>query len=253
MSNEIIVRQELTPTVWQMIQEIAPAMQDSRLFGTSSSEAAMAIMLKGYELGLSFTASFEFVHVIEGKPSLSPRGALALVQQSPNFDGMKITDDSDKCTVWMRRKNGFEYTASFSMEDAKRAGLIKKGGGWEKYPANMLRWRAVGYCIDIVFPDIIGGMKRTDELGDEITPEGDVLPDDGFIAPDWGTVEPISDEPAVLDYGKDLAWLLENADEADILVVNNNEFPVTPEQINSTIHGLVEIGVLIDPLGVSDG
>ena len=139
MSNEIVVRQELTPATWNMIKEIAPAMQASRLFGVANPESAMAIMLKGYELGLSFTASFELIHVIDGKPSLSPRGALALVQQSPNFEDMKITDEPGKCTVWMKRKNSFEYEVSYSIDEAEKAGLVKKGSGWEKYEANMLQ------------------------------------------------------------------------------------------------------------------
>jgi hypothetical protein len=82
MSDEIlgivpIQQRELTPQVWQMISQMAPVMWKSRLFGVVSQEAAAAIMLKGYELGLSVTASFEFIHVIQGKPGLSPRGALA--------------------------------------------------------------------------------------------------------------------------------------------------------------------------------
>ena len=74
MTNKslIITNQKLTPQVWDMIERIAPAMAASRLFNVPSPEAAAAIMLKGYELGLSLTASFEFIHVIDGKPSVSP-------------------------------------------------------------------------------------------------------------------------------------------------------------------------------------
>lgn len=185
----LTVQSPLTPQTWSMIQNVAPAMYASRFFGVSSNEQAMAIMLKGYELGLSLSASFEFVHVIQGKPSLSPRGMLALIQESPALAGMKIQDITDdegvpkSCEVWMKRQNGFEYTARFSMDDAKRAGLVKPGGGWGKYPGNMLRWRAVGFCADVVFPDVLGGMKRADELGADLTPDGDVV--EGEFATTW--------------------------------------------------------------------
>ena len=139
-------------------------------------------MAKGFELGLTLTASFEFITVIQGKPTLSPRGALALVQQSGLLESMKIEETKDAnnggpyaCTVYMKRKGGFEYTASFSMEDAKRAGLVKSGGAWEAYPSNMLRWRAVGYAIDMVFPDVVGGMKRADEFGATVDTSGNVI------------------------------------------------------------------------------
>lgn len=160
---------------------VAPVMKDSRLFGVSTEAQAAAIMSKGFELGLTLTASFEFITVIQGKPTLSPRGALALVQQSGLLESMKIEETKDAkgapaaCTVYMKRKGGFEYTAGFSMEDAQRAGLVKQGGAWEMYPANMLRWRAVGYAIDMVFPDVVGGMKRADEFGAAVDTSGNVI------------------------------------------------------------------------------
>ena len=182
-SKALVASTPLTVQAWSLIQDVAPAMFASRFFGITSNEQAMAIMVKGYELGLSLGASFEFIHVIQGKPGLSPRGMLALIQQHPAFAGMTIEDKPESCRVTMRRKNGFEYTAEFTMDDAKRAGLVKSGGGWEKYPANMLRWRAVGFCADVVFPDVLGGMKRTDELGADLTAEGETIEAEYTVQP----------------------------------------------------------------------
>lgn len=234
-----------------MISDIAPVMAQSRLFGVANQEAAAAIMLKGFELGLSLTASFEFIQVIDGKPGLSPRGALALVQQSPNFGKMEIQDITDTngqpyaCRVTMARRNGNSYTVEFNMDDAKRAGLIKGSSGWEKYPANMMRWRAIGYCIDVVFPDVIGGMKRIDELGAPVTHEGD------FINPEWKDVTPpapvAAPTPTIPSYGFTLARLMELASTEDILAANDNAFPVTPKQINLVAHRLIEAGKMVDP------
>ena len=190
-TKALTVAQPLTPATWDMISAIVPAMHKARLFGVSNPEQAMAIMLKGYELGLSLTASFEFVQVIQGHVGLSPRGALALIQQSPLCVDLRITDITlgdgtpSGCEVYMERSNGFKYSVEVSMADAHRAGLVKDGSGWQKWPANMLRWRAVGFCADVVFPDIIGGMKRADELGAEIDKEGDVIE-----AETWTVTEP---------------------------------------------------------------
>lgn len=176
----LTVRQTTLDT-WKLIQSIAPASLQSRLFGVATVEQAAMIMLKGHELGLGLAASFEFIVVIEGKPSVTPKGALALIYQSRQLAGMKIeniiNDESEPwaCKVWMKRINGFEYTAVFTMDDAQRAGLVKDKSGWDKYPANMLRWRAIGYCADIVFPDVIGGMLRPEELGATVNIEGNVI------------------------------------------------------------------------------
>ena len=192
--NALVLSQnrELTPAVWGMLKEIAPVMHVSRLFGMSSPEQATAIMLKGYELGLSVTASFEFVQVVEGKPSLSPRGALALIQSKGILDALKISDimKDDKyfgAECYMKRGNT-EYTARFTLDDAKRAQLTegsptstgKRGyGNWEKYPTNMCTWRAVGYCADVVCPDITGGLttflKMPEAFDVEVNDSGDFV------------------------------------------------------------------------------
>jgi hypothetical protein len=189
-SNALTIYRPLTPTTWTMIQSVAPAMHEARLFGISSPQQAMVIMLKGYELGLGLAASFEFIQVVEGKPALSPRGALAMIMQSPLCAGVKIEDIADDqgnpvaCRVWMKRTNGMEYSVTWTMEDARRAGLVKSRGAWETYPGNLLRWRAVGYCADVVFPDVIGGLKRADELGADITSDGDVIEGSWRTAPE---------------------------------------------------------------------
>lgn len=180
-TTALATRQQLNPTIWQTITAVAPVMKDSRLFGVATEAQAAAIMAKGYELGLTLTAAFEFITVIQNKPTLTPRGALALVQQSGLLAGLKVEDLKDAtgeplaCRVWMKRTGGFEYTAEFSMADAKRADLVKAGSSWQTYPANMMRWRAMGFCIDVVFPDVIGGMKRADEFGADVDTSGNVV------------------------------------------------------------------------------
>jgi hypothetical protein len=224
-----------------MIEAVAPAMHQSRLFGVSSPEQAMAIMLKGYELGLGLTASFEFIHVIENRPTLSPRGALALVLAHPEYDGIEIQDKADAkgnptaCTVVLKRKNGLRYEITWTMEDAKRAGLVKTGGNWEQYPANMLRWRAVGYAIDVVFPDAIGGMKRADEYGADLTPGGDVI--EGSWMVQLGRAQSPTDSvgaPAGQPNGKTtvtLADLVQRYGAETVMTANGGKIPGTDKEI----------------------
>lgn len=176
MTEKAIV--PITSQTWEMIQSIAPVAAAARMFGVTKEQAAV-VMLKGHELGLGLASAFEFIHVIDSKPSISPKGALALIHQSGELAALKIEDLTDtkstptRCKVTMKRKNGFEYTVEFSMADAQRAGVVKDKSGWEKYPANMLRWRAVGYCADVVFPDVVGGLYRPEELGAEVDADGE--------------------------------------------------------------------------------
>lgn len=223
-------RQELTPSTWGMIQTMAPTMYQSRLFGVANEAQAAAIMLKGYELGLSLTAAFEFVHIIQGKPSISPRGMLALIYQSGQLESMKIEDDGKSCKVYMKRRNGIEHTASFSMEDAEAADLIKKDGGWAKYPKQMRQWRAIGFCADVVFPDILS-VKRSDEYGADLTPQGDV------IEGSWSAVDtpktPVTKVPRTPQPADMLNDLVQQFGAAKVMEAAGGKIPATMEEIEA--------------------
>lgn len=225
-----IVKQEMNLSAWQMIREAAPVMHRSRLFGVATEEQAVAIMAKGYELGLGFTTSFEFITVIEGKPTLIPRGALALAYQSGLLEEFKVREIADSkgqpyaCEVSGRRKGGALYTCKFTLDDANRAGLIKDKSGWTKYPANMLKWRAIGYWMDVVMPDITGGMKRADEFGAMVDAGGDVLPTSATQAAVIDAVyEPLPTlDDLIAKYGAEA-----------VLNANNGNLPVTQDELDS--------------------
>lgn len=194
-----IVKQQTNIGVFQTIVEMAPYMHRSRLFGVSSPEQAVAIMVKGHELGLGFAQAFEFVHVIQGKPTLSPRGALALALNSGLITEMEIIEERDakgkpfSCTV-IGARGSLKYSASFTMDDAKAAGLIKSGGAWETYPANMLKWRAIGFWLDVLFPDTQGGMKRADEFGAWVDDKGDIIEAEAVTVESSVDVQSLIDE-----------------------------------------------------------
>lgn len=176
MTNEIQLapRQELTPGIIELIKAIAPMFHGSRLYGMASPEQAAVVMLKAYELGLPATAAFENFDMINGKLSMRPQLALALIHRSRNID-IKISDIKDGCEVWMRRRDtGFEYTARFTLADAQQAQIAKTNGGYDKYPADMFRARAIARCARVVAPDVLAGMYLTAELRTEWD-EGDVI------------------------------------------------------------------------------
>lgn len=227
---------EVNPHTWQMIWDIAPVMHASRLFGVGSKEQAAAIMLKGYELGLSITASFEFVQVVQGKPSLAPRGALALLHNSPEITAVEITRLTDGQGAFvgyqchMARRNGFAHTVQYLVEDAKRAGLVKPGSGWANYPENMCLWRAVGFCADVVAPDITAGMttlmKAPEQYGVTLSQGGDII-----------DVTPVTPAPAA-PIIPTLDELLVMFDADAILAANHGQIPATNEEVKAVWEAL---------------
>lgn len=204
-TKPLALRQPLTSETWSMITSVAPAIAKGRVWPMPSPEAAMSVMLMGAELGLSFTASFQYIHFIEGKPSLSPQGALAIIRQSGLLESIQVIEDAQGCSVTMMRRGGESYTSRWTVGDARRAGLIKDRGAWEKYPANLCRWRAIGYCADFLFPDVLGGLKRADEFGASIDEAGNVT--DAAFTPTTVDIDAASTTPETPTYSaEDLIW-----------------------------------------------
>jgi hypothetical protein len=246
-TRAVSLYQPITVQTWDMVRSIAPSMWQSRLFGVGNAEQAQAIMLKGHELGLGLMASFEFVQVVEGKPALSPRGCLALIHSAKDLVEIKIkTSDAESCTVWMKRKDtGFEFERTWTMADAQRAGVVKPNSGWEKYPANMLLWRCVGFVADVVCPDLIGGLKRADELGADLDAAGNV------VEGSWNEVAPQQSaaaqsappEPAItVSPAVTLDDLVARYGAEAVVVANEGRIPGTVEECQAVAERLAQNG-----------
>ena len=243
MTNAIAIRQEITPGEWGMINEVAPVMHGSRLFGVSSPAAAAAIMLKGHELGFQLAASMEFIHVVEGRPTLSPRGMLALLHNAKDIIAevriTQLTDDKTQAHIghecYIRREDGFEYTARFTLADAKRAGLIKPNSNWEKYPERMTLWRGVEFAADVAAPDVTNGLNtaaKFDAAGTvdadwtEVTDAADDLP--GADGPDESAAAAQLAQALVEEYGAEA-----------VLAANGNAIPATLEEVDAVRYALI--------------
>jgi hypothetical protein len=168
---------------WAMMQSIASVIGPAN---NMSAPKMTNIILWGVHLGLTIPASIELIQNVQGKTSLAPRGAWALVQNSPVIAETRITELTDPKTgtfigyeCYIKRTNGFEAVERWTMDDAKKAGLIKAGGAWETYPKNMCKWRAIGFACDVAASDVTCGLthflKMPEQYGLAINDQGDII------------------------------------------------------------------------------
>lgn len=141
----------------------------------------------GRELGLEPLQAMQSIAVINGRPAIWGDAMLALVRGSGLMESIReeTIDDPDDgriaiCTI--KRRGETEVQRTFSMEQAKRAGLAGKTGPWQQYPDRMLQLRARGFGLRDVFPDVLRGVWIAEEARDtpveprDITPEEDPTP-----------------------------------------------------------------------------
>lgn len=179
----------------------AGAMAAGVIPSAKTPQQAFILLAAGFEAGLGFTATCKNVMLVNNKPALWGDAALALVRRSELCGG--VSEDSAgtgdeytaRCTVirlyrdYSRASMGNPETISrtFSVADAKKAGLWGKSGPWSSYPKRMLAMRARGFALRDSFPDLLMGLGIVEEEQD--------VPARVSVAGDGGT---FGEEPKAL-------------------------------------------------------
>ena len=154
-------------------------------------EEVFLIIQRGAECGLSPFAAVENITVINGRTTIWGDAMLALVKNSKCFqniteeelpgDGTKDSDERGyRCTVTHVGQS--PHTVTFTVGDAKKAGLWGKAGPWITYPKRMCQMRARGFALRDVFPHVLRGLVSTEEAMDMPTVGSSATKDD-FTAP----------------------------------------------------------------------
>ena len=123
----------------------------------------------GAEIGLQPLQALQNLAIINGRPALWGDAVIALVRGSPLCEYIQESDDGKTATCKVKRRNEPEQVRTFSMDDAKAAGLMGKAGPWTQYPKRMRQMRARAFALRDVFPDVLRGLPVAEELMDTPT------------------------------------------------------------------------------------
>ncbi len=162
------------------MQTISEAMTFGKMLAESSfvpadfrgkpAECVLAVQ-HGAELGLGPMQSVQSIAVVNGRPSIYGDAAIALAKGSPvcEYISERIEGDGDQMAAVCeakRRGDPQPTVSTFSVADAKKAGLWGKSGPWQQYPKRMLQMRARGFALRDAFPDVLRGLVTTEEAQD---------------------------------------------------------------------------------------
>lgn len=142
----------------------------------------------GRTLGITPVAAITGIHVIEGKPSASSGLIGALVRQAGHKLRVK-SDGATTATAQIVRADDpdFTYECTWTLERAEQAGLCEiknnkphardyknRPTAWEKYPAAMLKARAITEVARDACEDVLFGLHYTpEELGAIVNQDGE--------------------------------------------------------------------------------
>lgn len=154
------------------LQRLARLFAASGLFGRSGNaeqhmaECAIKI-LAGAEAGFGPFASAGGVTVINGRPGFGSNLLAQAIKRHPQYDYRVLEKTDQVCRIKFlagREELGIE---TFTMEMARRAGLVKTSGPWAQYPEAMLFARCLSAGMRTHCPDALGGVSAytPEELG----------------------------------------------------------------------------------------
>ena len=151
MSNELAVREPMRLSAEQLSY-----IKDTDFVPKSyrgNMPAILGAVATGREYGLGDMESLRLINVIDGKPELNAEGKLKLARRDGHSVTGTVTDEGATITG-KRRDTGDEITVTYTLEDAKLAGLLHKDN-WKKHPKEMLWARAVTVLCRRLFGDIV--------------------------------------------------------------------------------------------------
>jgi hypothetical protein len=175
---------------FDQLERAATALQKSGYFKDVTSQAqAIVKVMAGAELGLPPFASMSGINIIQGKPVLGANVLATLTKNDPRYDYKVKISTNLVCTLTWLENSKVVGESSFTIEEAKTAGLAEKDN-WRKYPSDMLFARAISRGARRYAPGIFGGspVYTPDEMGIDTD-------EDGHVVVDAVATEPEPQEP----------------------------------------------------------
>lgn len=166
----------ISPKTLTEARELATTLAGARTIPEALQKSpadVLAIVMAGAELGLAPMQSVRALVLIKGKPTLSADAMGALVKSRRDVCEYLVVKHSDgeRATYETKRVGDPQATTmGFTKAEAAAAGL--NGDNWRKFPAAMLRARALSAICRAVYPDLLLGVYDPDELA----PERDAAP-----------------------------------------------------------------------------
>ncbi len=133
-------------------------------------DSIMVVGAMGARLGVDVFTAMSGIADINGKPCVYGDLMLAVCLNHPEFEDClestegKAYEDNFTAVCTAKRKGREPVTRTFSVIEAKEAGLWKKDGPWTRTPQRMLQMRCRAFALRDTFADALAGMHGVEEM-----------------------------------------------------------------------------------------
>jgi 5'-3' exonuclease len=161
----------LEPTTLGLAYKLAQDLANSRLYTRfPSAEAIFAVIIRGREMGLGALTSLDLFHIVEGKPAPHAHFIIARAKGSHECEYLEYVGGDSTYAEWEgQSKRGAALGRDpvrlrYTIDQAKKANVVKQGSNWEKRPDEMLRKTAGVQLARVIAPGATMGLYSQEEL-----------------------------------------------------------------------------------------
>ena len=153
------------------LERMAHAVAASKLFGITTADQAMALMLLAQAEGLHPATAARDYHIIEGRPAMKADAMLARYLSSGGKVEWHEHTDTKVSATFTHPAGGtlkIEWTAEMATR-AKLSTRVNRDGSpnmWAKYPRQMLRARVISEGVRATNPAVAVGVYTPEEVND---------------------------------------------------------------------------------------
>lgn len=164
MAMDAGVYAELAKDPLRFIKEMGPSISKGKLFGVDNPEAGELIALLMITDNFSFLDVKRRFHVVGKELTIRAEWMRSELRRlGGEYEWVNDGADSQEA-IFRITFAGKTHDVSYTIGDAKREGLIKKGGNWELRPGDMLRARATSKAVRMYASEVLGGFCTDEEM-----------------------------------------------------------------------------------------
>lgn len=150
------------------MRETCAKLAQTKHYAKMGPDGIFAVLMMARTLNLNpFDALNGGLYSVNGKVEMSARMMNELIRRAGHSITKDPKSDHTICILHGKRAdNGDTWSESFSIAEAKTAGVYRAGTPWEKYPKDMLFARALSRLARQLWPDVIKGCYIESELSE---------------------------------------------------------------------------------------
>lgn len=160
---------DLSPRTFEQALQLSEYMAKSEMvpkqYRGRAGDCFIAIQW-GAEVGLKPLQAVQSIAAINGKPNLYGDAGKALLLSHGCIieeDDAEVVKANSRARCKITRPGRPPVQRTFSLEDAKTAGLWGKEGPWRAYPWRQMAWRAFWFAARDAAADLLRGMGGYEE------------------------------------------------------------------------------------------